>query len=89
MPKPITGINGSGMHVHQSLFNRKTKQNAFYVAKDKYRLSKVAYSFIAGQLNHVKGMCAILSPTVNSYKRFIPGFEAPVYMHGPELTVPP
>ncbi len=80
MPKPITGINGSGMHVHQSLFHRKTKQNAFYDAKDKYRLSQVAYSFIAGQLDHVKGMCAILSPTVNSYKRLIPGFEAPVYI---------
>lgn len=80
MPKPITGINGSGMHVHQSLFDRKTKQNVFYDPKDKYKLSRTAYSFIAGQLSHVKGMCAILSPTVNSYKRLVPGFEAPVYM---------
>lgn len=78
MPKPIAGINGSGMHVHQSLF--KDGRNVFYDEKDRYGLSKVAYSFIAGQLAHVKGMSAILSPTVNSYKRLIPGYEAPVYI---------
>jgi glutamine synthetase len=80
MPKPIFGINGSGMHVHQSLFDVKTGKNAFYDPKDKYHLSKTAYHFIAGQLAHVKGMSAILAPTVNSYKRLVPGYEAPVYI---------
>ncbi|MFH2101461.1 MAG: glutamine synthetase family protein [Candidatus Micrarchaeota archaeon] len=78
MPKPITGINGSGMHVHQSLF--KDGKNVFYDGSDRYRLSKTAYSFIAGQLAHAKGMSAILSPTVNSYKRLVPGYEAPAYI---------
>jgi glutamine synthetase len=78
MPKPIAGINGSGMHVHQSLF--KNGQNVFYDESDRYGLSKTAYSFIAGQLAHAKAMSAILSPTVNSYKRLVPGYEAPVYL---------
>jgi glutamine synthetase len=78
MPKPIQGINGTGMHVHQSLF--KDGQNAFYDASDKYGLSEIAYSFIAGQLAHIKAMAAVLSPTVNSYKRLVPGYEAPVYI---------
>ena len=56
MPKPIFGVNGSGMHVHQSLFDVKTGKNAFYDEKDKYKLSKVAYNFIAGQLNHVNNI---------------------------------
>jgi glutamine synthetase len=80
MPKPISGVNGSGMHVHQSLFDVKTGENVFFDPDDKYRLSKIAYSFIAGQLARVKGMSAILAPTVNSYKRLIPGYEAPVYI---------
>jgi glutamine synthetase len=80
MPKPIMEINGSGMHVHQSLFNEKTKKNAFYDSVDEYGLSKIAYNFIAGQLHHVKGMMAIICPTVNSYKRLVSGFEAPVYI---------
>ncbi len=80
MPKPIFGINGSGMHVHQSLFDIKTGRNMFYDPKEKYRLSRNAYHFIAGQLSHVKGMSAILAPTVNSYKRLVPGYEAPVYI---------
>ena len=80
MPKPIMDINGSGMHVHQSLFNEKTKKNAFYDSKDEYGLSKIAYNFIAGQLHHVKGMMAVICPTVNSYKRLVSGFEAPVYI---------
>jgi glutamine synthetase len=79
MPKPIFGINGSGMHVHQSLFDLKGK-NLFYDKNDKYKLSKIAYHFIAGQLSHVKGMSAVLAPTVNSYKRLVPGYEAPVYI---------
>jgi glutamine synthetase len=80
MPKPIMGFSGSGMHVHQSLFDIKTKRNNFYDENDKYGLSKVAYSFTAGQMKHIKAMCAILCPTVNSYKRLISGFEAPVYI---------
>jgi len=78
MPKPIFGVNGSGMHVHQSLFDRKGN-NAFFDAEDKYKLSKVARSFIAGQLEHIKGISAVVAPTVNSYKRLVPGYEAPVY----------
>jgi len=80
MPKPIMGVVGSGMHIHQSLFDVKTKRNTFYNKNDKYRLSKIAYSFIAGQMKHIKAMCVILCPTVNSYKRLISGFEAPIYI---------
>ena len=80
MPKPIAGINGSGMHVHQSLFDIKSGKNAFYDENDKYGLSKTAYNFVAGQLKHVRSMSAIISPTVNSYKRLVPGYEAPVYL---------
>ena len=80
MPKPIANINGSGMHVHQSLFNIKSNKNVFFEEKDEYKLSRTAYNFIAGQLSHIKGMSAILSPTVNSYKRLVPGYEAPVYI---------
>jgi glutamine synthetase len=80
MPKPIMGINGSGMHVHQSLFDISSQKNAFYDPNDKYRLSTTAYNFIAGQLDHIKAMSAILSPTVNSYKRLVAGYEAPVYI---------
>ncbi len=79
MPKPIFGVNGSGMHAHQSLFDLKGK-NAFYDSKDKYKLSKIAYSFIAGQLEHARALSAVVAPTVNSYKRLIPGYEAPVYI---------
>jgi glutamine synthetase len=78
MAKPIAGINGSGMHINQSMF--KNNENVFYDAANKYGLSKVAYSFVAGQLLHAKSMSAILSPTVNSYKRLVPGYEAPVYI---------
>jgi len=80
MPKPIAGVNGSGMHVHQSLYNIRKKKNAFFSRTDKYGLSQTAYQFIAGQLRHIKGMSAVLSPTVNSYKRLVPGYEAPVYI---------
>jgi glutamine synthetase len=80
MPKPMMGIAGSGMHIHQSLFDIKAKRNAFYEEGDKYGLSKIAYGFIAGQMKHIKALCGILCPTVNSYKRLVSGFEAPVYI---------
>jgi glutamine synthetase len=79
MPKPIFGINGSGMHTHQSLFT-VAGENALYDPNDKYRLSKVAYSFIAGQMEHARALSAVVAPTVNSYKRLTPGYEAPVYI---------
>lgn len=78
MPKPIAGINGSGMHVHQSLF--KNGENIFFDAEDPKMISKTAKSFIAGQLRHIPAMSAITSPLVNSYKRLTPGYEAPVYI---------
>ncbi|MBI5876646.1 MAG: type I glutamate--ammonia ligase [Chloroflexi bacterium] len=79
MPKPIAGINGSGMHTHQSLFDAKG-DNVFYDAKDEYKLSPMAYSFIAGQIAHARALAAVINPTVNSYKRLVPGYEAPVYL---------
>lgn len=79
MPKPIFGMNGSGMHCHQSLFDLEGK-NLFYDAKDEYHLSATAYGFIAGQLKHARALSAVLAPTVNSYKRLVPGYEAPVYI---------
>lgn len=78
MPKPIFGENGSGMHTHQSLF--KSGRNAFFDANDKYYLSDVGKSYIAGLLRHAKEMSAILAQWVNSYKRLVPGYEAPVYI---------
>ncbi len=80
MPKPIMGAPGNGMHIHQSLFDLKTGNNVFFDAKDRYNLSEVAYNFIAGQMKHIKALCAVLCPTVNSYKRLVSGFEAPVYI---------
>lgn len=79
MPKPVFGINGSGMHVHQSLADSKGK-NLFYNPKDAYQLSELAKKFIAGQLNEAAGICMVMSPLVNSYKRLVPGYEAPVYI---------
>jgi len=78
MPKPIFGINGSGMHVHQSLF--KGNKNAFFDSNDKYNLSKVAKSFIAGLLKHAPEITLVCNQWVNSYKRLVPGYEAPVYL---------
>ncbi len=78
MPKPVYGINGSGMHTHQSLFH--DGENSFADPDAPYGLSKLARHFIAGQLAHAKGMIAVLAPTVNSYKRLVPGYEAPVYL---------
>jgi glutamine synthetase len=80
MPKPIAGINGSGMHVHQSLFSKETGKNAFFDAKRDYNLSETATQFIAGQLRYIREFIGILAPTVNSYKRLVPGYEAPVYI---------
>ena len=76
MPKPIFGQNGSGMHTHQSLF--KGKENAFWDKKAQWELSKTALGYIGGLLRHARGMCAITNPLVNSYKRLVPGYEAPV-----------
>jgi glutamine synthetase len=78
MPKPLFGENGSGMHTHQSLFQGST--NAFFDADDEYHLSDVAKSFIAGQLKHARELSALFAPSVNSYKRLVPGYEAPVYI---------
>jgi glutamine synthetase len=79
MPKPIFGINGSGMHCHQSLFDSRG-DNLFFDAQDEFYLSKLAYGFIAGQLRHARAMAAVVAPTINSYKRLVPGYEAPVYI---------
>jgi len=78
MPKPIFGENGSGMHTHQSLF--KGKVNAFYDASDKYHLSHMAKSYIAGIMQHAREMALVTNQWVNSYKRLVPGYEAPVYV---------
>jgi len=78
MPKPIYGINGSGMHVHQSLF--KGKSNAFFDKNDKYYLSTIAKQYIAGLLKHAPEITLINNQWVNSYKRLVPGYEAPVYL---------
>ncbi len=79
MPKPIFGINGSGMHTNQSLFNLDGS-NAFADESDKMQLSEVAYQYIAGVIKNARGFSAVTNPTVNSYKRLVPGYEAPVYV---------
>ena len=78
MPKPIFGAAGSGMHTHQTLNETGKEVNAFYDRADQYHLSPIARHFIAGQLAHAPALCAVVAPLVNSYKRFVPGFEAPV-----------
>jgi glutamine synthetase len=78
MPKPVFGINGSGMHTHQSLF--QGDKNAFFDPNDEYHLSKVAKCFIAGLLKHAPEITAITNQWINSYKRLVPGYEAPVYL---------
>jgi glutamine synthetase len=80
MPKPIQGISGSGMHVHQSLVHQDTGVNAFADGQSVLGLSALAMQFLAGQLAHARGMSAVLAPLVNSYKRLVPGYEAPVYV---------
>jgi glutamine synthetase len=78
MPKPIFGENGSGMHTHQSLF--KEGRNAFFDTEDEWHLSDVGKAFIAGQLRHAREISAVFAQWVNSYKRLVPGYEAPVYV---------
>jgi glutamine synthetase len=80
MPKPFEGLEGSGMHIPLSLFHTNRNRNAFSDLKNEYGLSETARSFLAGLLHHAPGMCAILNPLVNSYKRLVRGFEAPVYV---------
>jgi glutamine synthetase len=79
MPKPLVGVNGSGMHLHQSLFDLKG-ENAFYDPAAPTQVSRVCMHYIAGLLAHAKGYTAICNPLVNSYKRLVPGYEAPVYI---------
>jgi glutamine synthetase len=80
MPKPIHGINGSGMHTHQSLYSIADSRNAFADPESSYGLSPLAKSYMAGILAHARGMIAVLAPLVNSYKRLVPGYEAPTYL---------
>jgi glutamine synthetase len=79
MPKPVFGINGSGMHTHISICDRSGK-NLFFDSKDEFHLSPTAYSFMAGLIAHARSLCAIVAPSVNSYKRIVPGYEAPVFV---------
>ena len=79
MAKPIFGVNGNGMHIHQSLGDDRGK-NLFYNADDPYNISRLAYHFLAGQIEHAKALVSLVAPTVNSYKRLVPGYEAPVYI---------
>lgn len=78
MPKPIFGVNGSGMHTHQSLF--KGEKNAFFDPKDRYHLSDIAKCYIAGLMKHAREITLVTNQWVNSYKRLVPGYEAPVYI---------
>jgi glutamine synthetase len=83
MPKPVFGINGSGMHVHQSLFKMKAGKpvsNAFFDKQDKYHLSGLAKHYIAGLLKHAPDITSVTNQWVNSFKRLVPGYEAPVYI---------
>jgi glutamine synthetase len=80
MPKPIAGVNGNGMHVHQSLWSTETGDTVMYDGDNEYGLSETALHFIGGQLQHARAMAPIIAPLVNSYKRLVPGYEAPVYI---------
>lgn len=85
MPKPIVGVNGSGMHCHQSISDLAGR-NLFYSKADPLSLSEIAYRYIAGQLSHARAMSAVLAPSINSYKRLVPGYEAPVYIGWAQLN---
>jgi len=78
MPKPVFGLPGNGLHIHQSLW--REGKNLFFDSQGTYQLSSLALNFLAGQLHHAQALSAIISPTVNSYKRLVSGFEAPVYI---------
>jgi glutamine synthetase len=80
MPKPFFGKNGSGMHIHYSLFDTKQEKNIFYSNDDEFFLSSDAYSFIAGNLRNIKELTALFNPSINSYKRLVKGYEAPVFI---------
>ncbi|HRN78391.1 MAG TPA: glutamine synthetase family protein [Candidatus Dependentiae bacterium] len=80
MPKPVFGQNGSAMHVHFSLYDHVNNRNAFYDPQNPYKLSDIAQHFIAGILKHAEEITAILNPTVNSFKRLVPGYEAPIFV---------
>jgi glutamine synthetase len=81
MPKPFYGVNGSGLHMHQQLVSVETGKNVFVDEQAEYGLSDIGRCFIAGQLAHARGMCSILAPLINSYKRLVRGFEAPVVIN--------
>ena len=85
MPKPIFGVNGSGMHCHQSISDADGN-NLFFDDADEFKLSSLAYGMISGQLKHARAMSAVIAPTVNSYKRLVPGYEAPVYVGWAQLN---
>ncbi len=80
MPKPIFGINGSGMHTHLSLFNLEGTDNRFADADTEHEISELGLQFIAGVIDHARGFCAVTNPLVNSYKRLVPGYEAPTHI---------
>jgi len=80
MPKPIANMHGSGMHIHQSLWSLEKQDTVMYDPENEYGLSEVALQFIAGQLSHARALAPIIAPLVNSYKRLVPGYEAPVYI---------
>ena len=80
MPKPFFGHHGAGMHVHMSLFDRNTEQNLFYDPDADLQLSKTGRQFMAGVMDHARGLAGITNPSVNSYKRLVPGFEVPIYV---------
>lgn len=82
MPKPLAGINGNGMHMNMSLFKEEGGKvvNSFYDEQDKVQLSQTAYQFLAGVMDHARSVTAVCNPIVNSYKRLVPGYEAPVYV---------
>jgi glutamine synthetase len=81
LPKPFFGVNGSGLHIHQQLLQHNTNKNVFLDEQAEYGLSEIGRCFIAGQLAHARSMCALLAPLVNSYKRLVRGYEAPVFIN--------